>query len=576
MIEPRYLNLRNLFNDRVFRIPQYQRFYSWKSKQRNDLYDDIKRLYERQDDDHHFMATVVCFRTSEIATEGSKEYRLFDVVDGQQRLTTLIVLLKCISLVLAASKENEEEQAELTKLLVKRDSNLILLQSNNANQRIFNSFLREGKSPDSSGILTDADRNLANAIKDCSKFANDWIEEDRSLLDLLRIVQNRLGFVVYDTESPALVYNLFEVLNSRGLEVDWLDKCKSLLMGAAHGMAESSNAAAAAIDSLQDIWGDIYRELAKVSVGGQEILRVTATLRHGPSKGKPRSAEDSLEILRNECTDFSKPEKISNHILDVAKKLVGLEQDVMLGAVTRILHARILAVALQSTHILSDVERDKALKQWEKVTFRIFGLMGKDSRHKVGEYIRLAEKIMNGADGGSRYSEIMSSLRELGADYPISEAADITGIHMYEEDVESCRYILWRYEEYLAKKMGANSTIDAAERAKIWQLRASESVEHIFPQNPEPGGAWEGKIRRTGGRSKKIEDHVHRVGNLLLLPSPINNEARRQGFNEKKLLYSKHHLRQIDDVCKKLIGHLITLRNANAKLLISPRSSGAI
>lgn len=495
------------------------------------------------------MATIVCFRTAETTTEGMVEYRLFDVVDGQQRLTTLIILLKCISSILGASEENAEEQAELSKLLVKRDSNLILLQSNNANQHIFNQFLRDGRLPESSDILTDADRNLAGAIKDCFKFANGWVESGKGLMTLLRLIQNRLGFVVYDTENAALVYNLFEVLNSRGLDVDWLDKCKSLLMGAAHAMAESEEAARAAIDSLQSIWGNIYRELAKVSVGGQEILRVTATLRHGPSKGKPRSAEDALEILRQECSDFSKPEQISSHILDVAKKLVGLEQDVIIGPVTRILHARILAVALQSSTVLSDAERAKALNQWERVTFRIFGLMGMDSRHKVGEYIRLAEKIMNRAEGGSRYSEIMESLRHLGVDYPITESAQsIQGSNFYEWDTEVCRYMLWRYEEYLARRIGDNATVDAAERSKVWQLRAAESIEHIFPQNPEPGGAWTGKMQRNDEEPEPIEDHVHRIGNLLLLPAQLNNDAKRQGFTEKKLLYSQHHLRQIDKV----------------------------
>ncbi len=281
MIEPKYLTLRGLFTDRVFRIPEYQRFYSWKTKQRTDLFEDIERLVERPSDDHHFMATVVCYRTQETTTEGMVEYRLYDVVDGQQRLTTLIILLKCVFLDLERDSLNDEERAELGKLLVKRDSNLVLLQSNNANQQIFNQFLRAGRYPSDEDMVTAADRNLASAIKDCEKFVLKWKTESGSLLDLLRVVQNRLGFVAYDTENAQLVYNLFEILNSRGLAVDWLDKCKSLLMGAAHGLAESDDAATAAVAALHGIWGNIYRKLAEVSVPGQEILRVTATLRHG-------------------------------------------------------------------------------------------------------------------------------------------------------------------------------------------------------------------------------------------------------------------------------------------------------
>ena len=50
---------------------------------------------------------------------------------------------------------------------------------------------------------------------------------------MLRILRNRLGFIFYVLDDEGSVYTVFEVLNSRGLEVDWLDKSKSMLMGIA-------------------------------------------------------------------------------------------------------------------------------------------------------------------------------------------------------------------------------------------------------------------------------------------------------------------------------------------------------
>jgi hypothetical protein len=60
MIQPKYVTLTGLFADRVFRIPSYQRFYSWQAKQREDLFTDIYTLSEVAGDEHHFMATIVC------------------------------------------------------------------------------------------------------------------------------------------------------------------------------------------------------------------------------------------------------------------------------------------------------------------------------------------------------------------------------------------------------------------------------------------------------------------------------------------------------------------------------------
>src|SRR3984957_20933698 len=96
MIEPKYVTLTELFGNRVFRVPHYQRFYSWKNKQRQDLFDDLLKLIPDNSEDHHFMATIVCHRTAEVKESGTTEYRLHDVVDGKQRLTTLIIIIKCI------------------------------------------------------------------------------------------------------------------------------------------------------------------------------------------------------------------------------------------------------------------------------------------------------------------------------------------------------------------------------------------------------------------------------------------------------------------------------------------------
>ncbi|MCE9554577.1 MAG: DUF262 domain-containing HNH endonuclease family protein [Planctomycetes bacterium] len=574
MIEPKYGTLQTMFADRVFRIPHYQRFYSWHRKQRQDLFEDLRKLASQGGDNHHFMATIVCHRTKEIRAVGGEEYRLYDIVDGQQRLTTLILILKGIQLAL---NENAEERKDLALLLLKRDGNLILLQTNNANEHIFNAFLREGREPSASEIKTQADVNLRNAIRDCRAFVADWGHDKGELLSLLRLVKNRLGFVLYDTEDSRAVYTLFEVLNSRGLAVDWLDKCKSVLMGKAFELSPSTQAAEAAIVSLQKLWGNIYQELAQVTVSGEEVLRVAATLKYGPMRGKPLQAELALERFRADCKEPDHPRQLTMMILDATKKLILLESNVFLGPVTDVLHARILAVALMSTTCLNDNERRRALDQWERVTFRIFGLAGKDSRNEVGTYVRLANKVNNGAEGASRYSEITSSLRELGQDYSIDDvvAQGLAGKSCYATSPELCRYVLWKYEEHLAAKSGKGGTVDEHVRREIWRMRAGDSVEHIFPQNPEPGGAWDGKMRRGTKKPEPIEKHVHRIGNLLLLPEELNEEARRQGFRQKKEVYQRHNLRMVQEVLRASDWSLDDIEAREARIVKWAKSTWA-
>src|SRR5260370_13548922 len=162
------------------------------------------------------------------------------MVDCQQRLTALILLLKAIQKAL----EEGDEKKDISKILVKGDGNLLLLQTNNANQRLLNDYLKEGKEPEKHQIQTEADRNLKQAIQDCERFVLKWMETGQEVVSLLRLLRNRLGFVSYDHDDNKIVYSHFQVLNSLGLVVDWLDKSKSALMGQAYELSKTPQAGA--------------------------------------------------------------------------------------------------------------------------------------------------------------------------------------------------------------------------------------------------------------------------------------------------------------------------------------------
>lgn len=560
MIEPRYETLQKLFADRVFRIPPYQRFYSWQRKQRQDLFGDLKKLASINHEQHHFMATVVCYRTPETVSVGVAQYRLYDVVDGQQRLTTLITLLKCIEVDLPA---DSEVRKDLSKIMVKGDGHLILLQTNNANAHIFNQFIRHGTLPKDGEVHTHSDRNLLEAIEDCKRFVRTWRSTSGDVLGVMRLILQRLGFVVYDTEDTSAVYTLFEVLNSRGLEVDWLDKTKTALMGKVWELSSTEQAAAAEIQNLQGIWTQIYQELAKEDISGEEVLRISATLYYGPGQGKPQSAAESLDLLRNRCKSAEVPAQVSSRLLRVAQKLSTLYGKAQWNAVTDILHARILAIAIMLAEGIDEAERAKLLDEWERVSFRIFGLAQKDSRTKVGDYVKVAFGIATNRIDSRTYNEIMRAMRNLGTEFPVAvwASADAMKLRDWYDSPEDCRYLLWNYEEHLARLEGPGSTYDETERSKIWKARAIDTIEHIFPKNPEPYGPWHGKMHGADGQEQPVENCVGRIGNLLLLPGPLNGRAQRSAFEEKRKVYQRHHIRMIQEVCSESDWTLVEIEN---------------
>jgi len=231
-IQPQHFSLGTLFSDRLFRIAEYQRAYAWQTKQRSDPFDDIMKVQASGNEAEHFMATLVGLRRRKISV-AAHQFVEIDVVDGQQRLTTLAILLKAISKALNRSDKTEAKRAEeIDSLLVKGDDlSLLLLQTNHDTSHVFIDYLREGTAPGGNGAATAADQNLSEAIAECEEFVKEWPElTEATLVDLLAIVRNRLTVIFHEIEDEALVYTVFEVLNSRGLDVTWFDKLKRLLI----------------------------------------------------------------------------------------------------------------------------------------------------------------------------------------------------------------------------------------------------------------------------------------------------------------------------------------------------------
>jgi len=528
-IRPDYLTFDDLLQKRLFRIPNYQRAYSWETKQRKDLFLDLEKLKKSADNEkHHFMATIVCLEIGK-ETLIVDELGVFHIVDGQQRLTTLIILLKALQKVLATGDDKEKKVAnDIQALMIKEDNRLVLLQTNHDNSHIFRNYLETGLIPENNQIKTTSTQRLVEAFKECENFVNQW---SYGSLSLVQLIKNRLGFIFYILEDEGAAYTVFEVLNSRGLEVDWLDKCKTMLMGIAFKKASNKNVRDEQIDELHKLWGEIYRTIGVTKIQGHEILRFAATLEDQFEPNRIMSAEKAIEFFREECQSHKKNVKVTNCFLEITEVLKQLHDNLRLEAVTDISHARLLAVSIMLKSSLTTNERQEILKQWENVTFRIYGMFRKDSRTKVGEYTRLAWRIANKKLPAKT---IIDEVSTLGNEYPIEEAAsELRGTNCYHGWESDLRYFLYRYEEYLSRKQG--SALSEEIWQQIWRVSATHTIEHILPQS-----------------ARSQQEHIHRLGNLTLLPPKANAKAGKKTFQQKRVLYKENQqLKLMDEIIDK-------------------------
>ncbi len=484
------------------------------------MFEDIDRLRNRPEQ-RHFMATVVGLNRG-LKTIITDEYSVIEVVDGQQRLTTLVVLLKAIQLSLG---DHSKLAAELQGILIKQDElSLILLQMNHDPNGYFAEYLRHGKSSDPGVAKTIAERALLTAIKDCTKFVNNWGD----LIHLTGIVKNRLTFIFHEIDDEATVYTVFEVLNSRGLAVPWLDRLKSLLMGIAfeHGSGNKAEI----IAELHGIWEGIYTTIGLRQGLSTEALRFAATLKSGNQRSKALGEEEAVESLAKQCgTDPVRTIAASRWVLHVAE---GVEEFLAVAhrsrAVTRIAHARLLAVAIGLSRF-SAAERAVMYATWEKISFRVFGLCHKDARTQVGEYVRLAWDCVNtditAAAAEARLLRVGSDDREHGIDWAVE---NIKKTNCYEGWEEELRYLMYRYEEDRA-----HGNIKNEQWERIWEQSAAHSIEHIQPQS-------------------STAKYVHFLGNLMLLPPGLNSTLNDKAPAQKTTAYRATGLHSATEVAQAI------------------------
>jgi len=530
-IQPQYLPLAKLFDGRLFRIPEYQRAYSWTTHQRDDLFVDIINTFVKGPDEGHFMAAVVCLRRGRQVL-GTDEYHIMEVVDGQQRLTTLIILLNALRLALNDKVKAEAKLArELGELLVKVEGDeLLLLQTNHDSSHHFTNFLRKGLAAPSHTARTLADREILEAMEDCAEFIGEWKDKGRDLLTLAALLKNRMFFLLHEIDEEKTVYTVFEVLNSRGLDVSWMDRLKSILMGAAFELKNTNHSGV--ISDLHTTWRDIYAVVGLRQGLSTEALRFGATLRCKEPPSRPLGEEDSVDRLRSEATTAKGIREVASWLLRVTRACDAVVENSRINAVTRISQARLLATALHLRDDLKASDRETLLARWEKVSFRIYGMLGHDARTRVGDYVRLAWRVVNER---MSFPNINTAIGEIGSAFTITDAVTaLRNANCYEGWETELRYMMFRYEEHLARQ--TNQKFSNEQWQKIWMVSPVESIEHVW------------------AKSKAPEAVRHRLGNLVVLPPKLNSKLQDKDPKVKATDYRKTGLLIAGEVAELIEG----------------------
>jgi hypothetical protein len=244
----------DIFQGSVFNIPRYQRGYSWGELQINDLLQDIDYTFnQRHQSDNkefsHYFGTVVLLDRGVRQTEAS-DYDKFDVIDGQQRLTTVSILMSVVTEELSEIDEdnlwkdysvNPGKLADdyREKFVSKYDEDRVVLDE--LNNKTFLDITKHSDPVDNINTENITQRRLVDA----KEIIQEWFDQQQKelrdedgnvdkyytyLRNFGKIIENGLEITTYKIEDETEAGRLFEVVNDRGKDLTSLDKIKSYLV----------------------------------------------------------------------------------------------------------------------------------------------------------------------------------------------------------------------------------------------------------------------------------------------------------------------------------------------------------
>jgi len=227
---------------RIFNIPKYQRAYAWEEKQLQDFISDLDNQVLGRD---YFFGTILLQ-----VRDNEGNFKIVDIVDGQQRLTTLSIFMR----LLLDKLDSSEEDISILKETYVKYRNEYKLRILEYDQDFFRQCILEDHENAEKLITTPSQRRLLEAK---NFFIN--VLKDRSVENLSELRQKIEGAKVltYAVSNSADATLIFETTNDRGQDLTDLEKIKSFLMYKIYMVAEDPETY---LESIQERFGEIYRD----------------------------------------------------------------------------------------------------------------------------------------------------------------------------------------------------------------------------------------------------------------------------------------------------------------------------
>ena len=577
--------LSKIFSDTYFRIPDYQRGYAWRDdKQMPEMWDDLLDIMPDEDGGYrpHFTGTLSLRRVpfAELTCEAEKEAKqmgadFYDVVDGQQRLTTLVILLFVLSKYLKRS-EQKEIQEKYIKTSKKNGRQVIYRFAYGKSSSNNDLFLRKEIFEDKDN-LPSKDNVYTHNLKRAKDFFTTKIEELRPKQreEIYKKVVTALVFDIKFIDDSLDVQAVFETMNNRGKPLTTLEKLKNRLLYLTDKLNDKGK------DELAEIvnngWGTIYEQLgrnAEVLLDEDDFLSAHLTLLRVPrdyafseqlaekkvfemfcarANSFPLSYSRSATDEREEKVTY---EKIRDYVIDISNFVrywyeVNLPDfNTALGKqIARILYldrskeVRTFLAELLSKRKGNIAVVDEIYKAVEMILFR--NTLPCPNLMDIRTLATRARELHNGT---LELEDLKNVLQET-LSYKVSADLLSKGFRSLFEYTRGgigfhrwtgLRFFLFKYEEHV------HMTTNKTDFAKLtWYMFEDTSVEHVMPRHWQDywGETMEAYINAVKPTEETALALAHKVlvntlGNLTVLKDSKNSSLGNNPWEKKRPAYA--------------------------------------
>ena len=534
---PNKTTIKEFFEgEKQYTIPVYQRAYSWEEKQWKDFLVDLEEA--TKGDNSYFFGNVLLEKLNGDKTN--------DIIDGQQRITTIIIFARALCNVLQNRAKNETLSSESNNedflryaeedYLVNRSKEK--LQSVEYDRDYFNDVIIRNDDKKHEPQTPSQKR-----IKEAKAFFIKALQrkETKEILAIFESLQNAdILSIPFANKKDSVL--MFELQNNRGKELTNMEKLKSYLAYQIYTYCDKE-VSETKLKEITRVFETIYRLIKDIKTDEDSILRYFNISKFGFEYREDNNDKNYKKQYKQDTESKSNDEKIAwieNYVKELKNAFVNFKEFENSQSVygEYLIYLKVWEVypfILKAYTIFKDKRQlEQVFQDLEIIAFR---------DKLVRTRADLASRLNSVLKNFDSVEKLVSGLQEIcNEGYWCNEAVKESLSNIYEENnTNIIAYLLMRYENYLR---GENS------KTKCYLFTLKEikepQIEHIAPQT-------ENGEKLSSGYCEYDKDfydkhYLHRVGNLMLIGKSHNIVIGNKPFQEKFTSYEKSPMVQHGEV----------------------------